>query len=328
MLEIGTPLNTALRTLGEQTQNAAFKKVIHIVLQDVEEGRQFSEALKRHPRFFDKVFVSLIKAGETGGFLQEILDRIVEMQEKRQDLRSQIKSALTYPIILCVIGLLVVVFVIVFILPKFTVFFKGKESILPWTTRMLMVLSDTMRYYWWGYILGGVALVIGLIIIIKSDKGRAMTDLLFVKGPLIARLTNKMYTCDLLRILGHLMSSQVPLVEALEVTRGTIRNRYFRNFVDKIREHVLKGGRFAQPFATYPFILESVKQMVTTGEETGNMSMVMLRLAKFYDGEVDDELKTLAVMIEPIALILLGAVIGMIVASIVLPMFKLAGAMQ
>lgn len=328
MLEIGTPLSQALRALRDQTQNESFKAVIGGLVKDIEEGRQLSEAMKRYPQYFGDVFVSMIKAGEAGGFLQDILDRVVEMQEKRRALIAQIRSALTYPAILSLTGLLVVVFVLVFILPKFTVFFRGKESILPWTTRFLMLASDSLRVYWWAYALTAGASVVGLYLFAKTERGRAVLDLVLVKAPLVARLTNKIYTCDLLRILGHLLSSRVPLVEALEVTRGTIKNRYFRRFIDQIRDHVLQGGRFAQPFATYPFILESVKQMVVTGEETGNLFTVMLRLAKFYDDEVDDELKTIASMIEPAALIVLGAVVGLIVASVVLPMFKLARAVQ
>ena len=145
---------------------------------------------------------------------------------------------------------------------------------------------------------------------------------------LFLKMTNKIYTCQLLQTLGYLMESQVPLLEALEVNRPAVRNRYYRLFVDEIAETVQQGGRFAHPFGTNPYILESVKQMVAAGEEAGNLPKVMLRLAEFYEGEVDRELKGLAAMIEPIALILLGGVIGLIVSSVILPMFKLSQAMM
>lgn len=270
----------------------------------------------------------MVKAGETGGFLKEILDRIVEMQEKRQALISQLRSALTYPAVLCVIGFLVVVFILIFVLPKFTVFFEGKEEILPFTTRSLMILSASIRGYWWIYILSGTGLAVGLKFLKDSKPGQTLLDRFLVSGPLVARVSNKIYTCEMLRMLGHLMASQVPLLEALEVTRGTVRNRYFKNFIDQIKDHVMQGGRFSQPFASYPYILGSVKQMVATGEETGNLPKVMLRLAKFYDGEVDRELKTIASMIEPAALIVLGGVVGLIVSSVILPMFRLAHAIH
>ena len=328
MLEVGTPLTSSLTAIENQTKNPAFKEVIHAMGKDIEEGLQLSDAMRRHPQVFNHVFISMIKAGETGGFLQGILDRLAEMQEKRQALIAQLRSTLTYPAILCLVGLLVVVFVLVGVLPKFTAFFAGKESILPITTRFLMAMSHSLRGYWWVYLISFVGLIVALKLWKESEPGQALIDRFCVSAPMVARLYNKIYTCQLLRTLGHLMSSQVPLLEALEVTQATIRNRYFSRFITQIINHVEKGGRFAQPFTTYPYILDSVKQMVATGEEVGNLPTVMLRLAGFYDTEVDRELKNIASLIEPIALMLLGGVVGVIVASVILPLFKLAHAVH
>ena len=328
MLEVGTPLTSSLTAIENQTKNPAFKEVIHAMGKDIEEGLQLSDAMRRHPQVFNHVFISMIKAGETGGFLQGILDRLAEMQEKRQALIAQLRSTLTYPAILCLVGLLVVIFVLVGVLPKFTTFFAGKESILPITTRFLMAMSHSLRGYWWLYLISFVGLIVALKLWKESEPGQALIDRFCVSAPMVARLYNKIYTCQLLRTLGHLMSSQVPLLEALEVTQATIRNRYFSRFITQIINHVEKGGRFAQPFTTYPYILDSVKQMVATGEEVGNLPTVMLRLAGFYDTEVDRELKNIASLIEPIALMLLGGVVGVIVASVILPLFKLAHAVH
>ena len=328
MLEVGTPLTSSLTAIENQTKNPAFKEVIQAMGRDIEEGLQLSDAMRRHPRVFNNVFISMIKAGETGGFLQKILDRLAEMQEKRQALIAQLRSTLTYPAILCLVGLLVVVFILVGVLPKFATFFAGKESILPITTRFLMAMSHSLRGYWWVYLISTVGLIVALKLWKESEPGQALIDRFCVSAPMVARLYNKIYTCHLLRTLGHLMSSQVPLLEALEVTRATIRNRYFSRFITQIMDHVEKGGRFAQPFTTYPYILDSVKQMVATGEEVGNLPTVMLRLAGFYDTEVDRELKNIASLIEPIALMLLGGVVGVIVASVILPLFRLAHAVH
>jgi len=210
------------------------------------------------------------------------------------------------------------------VLPKFATFFAGKEKILPVSTRFLMVLSASLRGYWWAYILITIGLVIGVKLWKESEPGQTVIDRVCVSGPILSRLYNKIYTCQLLRTLGHLMQSQVPLLEALEVTRSTIKNRYFKLFIDKITDHVEKGGRFAQPFTTYPYVLDSVKQMVATGEEVGNLPRVMLRLAEYYDIEVDRELKNIASLI----LILLGGVVGLIVGSVILPLFRLAHAIH
>jgi type II secretory pathway component PulF len=229
---------------------------------------------------------------------------------------------------LCLVGLGVVIFVLVGVLPKFTSFFAGKEEILPITTRMLMMLSDSLQTYWWGYIVVTLGLIVGIKLWKESVPGQVMVDRICVSGPILSRLYNKIYTCQLLRTLGHLMDSQVPLLEALQVTRSTIKNKYFISFIDKIADHVQRGGRFSQPFTTYPYILDSVKQMVATGEEVGNLPRVMLRLATYYDTEVDRELKNLASLIEPLALILLGGIVGVIVGSVILPLFRLAHAVH
>jgi type II secretory pathway component PulF len=328
MLEVGTSLSVSLKAIGEQTKNRAFKEVILAMHQDIEEGRQLSEAMKRHPSVFDQVFVSMIKAGETGGFLQKILDRLVEMQEKRQALLTQLRSTMTYPAVLCVMSVLVVSFILVVVLPKFTAFFQGKEDLLPVTTRFLMMLSASMKQYGWVYLLSAIGLAVGLKIFKDSEPGKILIDWSSLNVPVMARLCNKIYTCQLLRTLGYLMESQVPLLEALEVNRPVIPNRHYRRFVDQIADSVQQGGRFAQPFAVNPYILDSVKQMVAAGEEAGNLPKVMLRLAQFYDTEVDRELKALASMIEPMALIVMGAVIGLIVSSVILPMFKLSRVMM
>ncbi len=324
MLEIDTPLTVALKSIGDEIQNPAFKAIITDIYQDIEEGRQLSEAMKRHPKIFDNQFISMVKAGEAGGFLKKILDRNAKMREKRQVLISQLRSALTYPMVLCGLGVLVVIFILVGVLPKFTAFFQGKESILPWTTRFLIMTSASLRHYWWIYILACTGLVLGVITWKKSKQGQALADLFFVKGPLISGLANKIYTGEMLRTLGYLLESQVPLIEALKVAQPTIRNQYYRRFVSRIRVTVDQGGQFSQPFAGYPYIPETVKQMVAIGEEVGKLPFVMLRLARFYDIEIEQELKKFAAMIEPVALIIMGGVVGLIVSSIILPLFKLS----
>ncbi len=328
MLEIETPLNLALKAIMDQTENRKFKDVIAAILKDIEDGRTLSYAMKKHPRIFGNVFTSMIEAGESGGFLKDILDRIVEILEKRQALVTQLRSALTYPVILCVVSILVIIFIMVSVLPKFSAFFMGKEAILPATTRFFMALSSLLRTYWWLFSISGIGFMVSLILFKESKKGRDFKDWIAVNFPLVAGLSNRIYTCQFLRTLGHLMESQVPLLEALEVTRGTINNRYFRELINRIIIHVREGGKFSKPFAGYPYAPQSVKQMVSTGEEAGNLSKVMLRLAEFYDAEVEKGLKILSSMIEPFALIVMGAVIGLIVSSIILPLFRLAHVLQ
>ena len=230
MLEIGTPMNSSLKSIAGQTHNPAFKSAILDMLQSVEDGRQLSDAMKQRPRIFSNVYRSMIKAGETVGLLKEILDRLVEMEEKRQALKTQLKSALTYPIVLCAVATVVVIFVLVVVLPKFTSFFAGKESILPWTTQFLMLMSGSFRAYWWAYSISLIGMALGTYFFVRSKPGSIMVDRLVISAPLVSVLSNKIYTCQLLRILGNLIESHVPLLEALEVTRNTIGNRFYRDY--------------------------------------------------------------------------------------------------
>jgi type II secretory pathway component PulF len=328
MLEVGTAITDAIRSLARQTANPAFRAILAQVQDDIEQGREFSTALARHPRVFDGVYVSMVRAGESGGFLHQALTRIAGMQERRMVLLTQIKTALTYPAVLCVMASLVVIFILVAVLPKFTAFFTGKEHILPFSTRFLMAASHSLRTAWWAYLAGLAGIVVGLKLFKASPAGGWIADRLLLRLPLIGPLACKIQTCQLLGTLGHLMESQVPLLEALGMTRAVLRNRFFKALLDQISQHVQKGGRLARAFSDSPYVPESVKQMVTTGEESGNLYPVMLRLSQFYDAEVDRELKTLGALIEPVALVVLGTIIAVIVSSVILPLFRLAHAMQ
>ena len=328
MLEIQMSLRNALENIGNQANNLALKTAVQAVIKEIEEGRQLSEALGHHPDLFKPLYVSMIRAGETGGYLKEILDRIVEIEEKRLALTMEIKTALTYPLFLCVLSVMVVGFIMVAVLPKFVVLFEGKAHILPWTTRFLIAASQSLREYGWVYLIAGIGLAVLLPYVKNSEPGQAVVDRLMVSGPWIAGIANKIYTCELMRTLGSLMASRVPLLEALEVTRTTTGNRHFRKFIEHIALHVQQGGKFSQPLADFPYILPSVKQMVATGEETGNLPKVLLRLAKHYDGEVDRNLKAIAAKIEPMALLVIGGIVGVIVTSVILPIFKLSQALH
>ena len=328
MIEIGTSLTNGLQALADQSRNPAFKEILLAMLKDLQEGRQLSDAMMRYPHVFNRVYVSLAKAGEAGGFLKISLDSIVVMIERRQALITQLRATLTYPVILCVMAVAVVIFVLVGILPKFMVLFEGKERLLPPTTRFLMALSTSLRGYWWAYLTGGAALIFLGAAFLRSPPGQALKDRFLVSTPMVAPTFNKILTCQLLRTLGNLMESHVPLIEALDITRSTFTNRHFAAFVDQIREHVQGGGTLSRIFASNPYVMETVKQMVATGEEVGKLPRVMLRLAEFYDTEIQKDLKIISSLVEPAALIIIGTVVGLLVSSVILPIFRIAGTAQ
>ncbi len=328
MIEIGTSLTGGLQALADQSRNPAFKEILLAMLKDLQEGRQLSDAMMRYPHVFNRVYVSLVKAGEAGGFLKISLDSIVVMIERRQALMTQLRATLTYPLVLCVMAVAVVIFVLVGILPKFMVLFEGKERLLPPTTRLLMVLSASLRGYWWAYLTGAAALIFLGAAFFRSPPGQALKDRFLVSTPLVAPTFNKILTCQLLRTLGNLMESHVPLIEALDITQATFANRHFGAFVAQIREHVHGGGSLSRIFARNPYVMETVKQMVTTGEEVGKLPQVMLRLTEFYDTEIQNDLRIISSLVEPAALIIIGAVVGLLVSSVVLPIFRIASTAQ
>lgn len=326
MLEVGTALTNAVSTLERQTANPILRAVLRELAEDMEGGQSLSASLSRHPTVFDGVFVSMVRAGETGGYLHDALDRVVEMREKREALLAQVRAALTYPIVLAVMSGFVVIFIVTGVLPKFMPMFAGKESILPVSTRMLMAMSQSIRSYWWVWILSLAGLGAGATAALRSPPGQWLRDKLALTLPVVGPLTNKVLTGQLLRTLGHLLESHVALLDALQVTRMTLKNRFYRRLVERVDEVVQGGGRLAQAFQGFAYMPPTVHQMIATGEESGNLYPVMLRLARHYDQEIEQELKRVAALIEPLALIILGAIVGVIVASVILPLFKMAHA--
>jgi type IV pilus assembly protein PilC len=327
MLEVGTSLTDAVAALELQTANPALLSVLREIRRDTESGQSFSIALSRHPEVFDGIFVSMVRAGETGGYLRDALERIVEMREKREALRTQILAALTYPLILAVVAGLVVVFVLTGVLPKFVPLFAGKEAFLPFSTRALLALSDSLVAFWWAWILVVGAACAGVVVFVRSAGGRWLRDRLALSLPVVGTLTNKILTGQLLRTLGHLLESHVTLDDALKVTRMTLPNRFYRQLVDRVEASVESGGRLSQAFQSFTHMPATVRQMIATGEEAGNVYPVMLRLARHYDVEIEEQLRRVASLIEPAALIILGGVVGLVVSSVILPLFKIARAM-
>jgi type IV pilus assembly protein PilC len=326
MLEVGTSLTDAVSALERQTPNLRLRAIMRELGDDMAEGQPFSAGLSRHPAVFDGVFVSMVRAGESGGYLRDALDRIVEMREKKEALLAQVRAALTYPMILTVVSSFVVVFILTGVLPKFMPLFAGKESMLPASTRILMAMSQSLRHFWWAWILGVGGLVAGINVFYRSLPGQWLRDHLAVTLPGVGPLFNKVLTGQLLRTLGHLLESHVALIDALKITHMTLPNRVYRALVDRVGETVEGGGRLSRAFQGFSYMPPTVRQMIATGEESGNLYPVMLRLARQYDQEVEQELKRVASMIEPLALIFLGGIVGLMVASVILPLFKMAHA--
>ena len=324
MIEIGTPLNEGLSSIARQVKNQEFKKTITNIVVDVEAGALLSTAMGKYPQIFSDVYVSLIKAGENSGELKDMLDRAVIVKEKQERFMDTLKKAMTYPLILCCVSVAVVIFLLTFVFPRFAVLFEEIADILPASTKFLLYLSKSIRSSWLlAAILLGIS-VVSIYAILKSTKGKLMIDKLKMSFPMIKHLFIRIYLVQMMRTLGFLMGCNVPLMEALQITRRGVSNLIFVRFIDETATNLEEGRGMSQSFIDSEFIPESAKQIVKTGEETQNIAKVMLRLSDFYENEIEDQMKKFATIIEPVLLIIMGVVVGGIVMSLILPIFKLS----
>jgi len=326
MLETGTNLTTSLAAIASQCTNPRLKRTIEAVHLDVTGGKTFSSALARHPKVFTTVFVSMVRAGELGGFLTEMLNRLHEFQKLKQEIRSKIVTALAYPTVLAVMSLGVVIFMVAYVLPRMTSVFKGKEEILPTITKVVLGVSHGF-VTWWPAIVGGLlGLVIGLVAWRRTAGGRRMFDRLKVSLPLIGPLSRLLYSSRLLRTMGVMLESGIPLLDGVAVTRGTVGNTEYASFLDRVGEKVRQGKTLSDPFSQSRLFTPIVKQMITTAEATGSTGMVMLKMAGHFEEEMTAKLKGLTALLEPAIVVAMGAVVGTIALSLFLPLFKLSSA--
>lgn len=328
LLETGTPLHSALRTLHEQTDHPALAQVIGALLADVLEGKSFSHALGKHPEVFSLTYVNLIAASENGGFMYEVLQQLHDMDERQERLRTTITSALTYPVFLMVFSVAVVVFVLVVVFPKFDDIFKSIHDDLPATTLVLMALSDVLRKYWLPMLGAGGAGVFVLAAWLRKSEGIAVLDRLKVRLPLLKDIFLQIYLVQSLRVMGLSLTHGVSVVDALNACRDIVKNVEFRRFMHQVEAQVNQGKGIAYGFAQGTFVPSLVRQMIATGEEAGNLAMVMNRIAEFYERELEKKVALLSKLAEPIMLLVMGSVVGVIVSALILPIFKISRAVH
>lgn len=326
LLQTGVSLLEALQVMQQQTDQLALAAVIASIAESIQEGKDFSTALAGHPKMFSAPYVSLVGAAEAGGFLPQVLDQLLRMDEKSLELRSNMMTTLSYPAFLIVFSIAVVVFVLVVIFPKFEDLFAPIRHQLPLTTVALMAASALIRDYW-PVLLGGLALTIwSLALWLKSTAGRAVLDRVMISMPLVGDLYIKTNLVRMLGVLGLSLSNGVPITVALKACQGVVENSLFSSFIESVRNHVNEGRGIAAGFQNTPFIPPMVRQMISTGEQTGKLGFVMTRIAAFYEKDINKRIIVISKAIEPIMLLVMGVVVGVIVASLILPIFKLSRA--
>jgi type IV pilus assembly protein PilC len=321
MLDAGLPLVQCLEILGEQEDNRTFRGIIQQTRTDVEQGSSLAEAMRRHPKAFDDLFVNMVAAGEAGGILDIILQRLASYIEKVVKLKSQVKSALIYPASVITIAIGVVWIILRFVIPTFAQLFAGLGSQMPLITRIVVGTSDFLASYSIWVLLALVGIWIFLVRWHKTPRGRRVIDGFLLRIPVIGMLLRKIAVSRFCRTLATLTSSGVPILDGLEITAKTSGNAIIEDAIMAVRKSVEEGKSVSEPLAETKVFPPMVVQMINVGEQTGALDQMLSKIADFYEDEVDVAVGGLLKLIEPLLIAFLGVVIGIIVTSMYLPLY-------
>ncbi len=326
MIDSGLPLVQCLEILAGQQENKTFKDVLFKVKEDVESGSTFADALGKHPKAFDQLYVNLVAAGEVGGILDTILNRLAAYIEKAQKLKKQVKGALVYPTTIIAIAVIVVGVILVFVIPTFAKMFADFGGDLPAPTKIVIALSDFLKKYIILMVIGFFMLSAAFKKYYATPKGQKVIDRLALKAPVFGPLIRKVSVAKFTRTLGTMISSGVPIMDGLEIVAKTAGNKIVEEAIYRVRQAIAEGKTMAEPLAESGVFPPMVVQMISVGEATGAMDAMLNKIADFYDDEVDDAVGALTAMMEPMLMVFLGTTVGGLVIAMYLPIFKLAGA--
>jgi type IV pilus assembly protein PilC len=328
MIGAGLPMVQCLEILGQQMDSAEFRKIIGEIKESVQAGTTLSEALRKHNKIFDELFVNMVEAGETGGALDTILIRLANYREKADALARKVKGALVYPIVVSVVAVSVTVLMLKFIVPVFAKMFSSLGAALPEPTRIVMGVSDFINDYFLVLIGSVIGLIVAFKLITRNKKGRLYWDTFKLKVPGFGNLIRKSSVARFTRTLGTLLSSGVSILEALEITAKTAGNMVIQNAVRKSIIAIAEGDTITGPLRESGVFPPMVIQMISVGEKTGGLDEMLGKIANFYDEEVDAAVSALTSMIEPVVIVVMGGLIGGILIAMYLPMFDIIGQIQ
>jgi type IV pilus assembly protein PilC len=325
MIDAGLPLVQGLEIIATQADNREFRRVLMDVKLRVESGSTFADALSQHPKVFDELFVQLVRAGEIGGMLDTILQRLGAYIEKNEKLKRRVKGAMVYPSIVLVVAVGVTIVLLMFVTPTFEKMFKDFGGAMPAPTQFLIDLSHFMTSYW--YLLFGipVALVAAWRAWVGTSSGRMHWDAFVLKVPVFGPLIRKIAVARFTRTLGTMLSSGVPILDALEIVAKSSGNKVIERGILMVRARIAEGKNIAGPLAETKVFPPMVVQMIGVGEATGAMDQMLAKIADFYDDEVDVAVAALTSMIEPVMMVFLGGVVGGFLVAMYLPIFSIAG---
>ncbi len=329
LVDAGLPLLRGLRVLEKQERNPTLKKILGELALAIEGGSTFSEALAQHPKVFNKLFVNMVKAGELGGVLEVVLKRLAEFSEKAQKIKGKVKSAMFYPVAVLCVATGILILLMTFVIPRFKDVFAGMNIKMPWFTLFVLGVSDAIRHHIL-HVLGGLAVfvIIFLLLIKKTKTGRLVWDKFKLKMPPTGAVISKVSISRFTRTLGTLISSGVPILQALTIVRETAGNVIISNAVGKVHESVKEGETITAPLEASRVFPPMVVSMVDVGEQTGALPEMLLKIADNYDEEVDNAVSAMTSLLEPIMIIFLAVVVGGIVIAMFLPLIAMISQMS
>ena len=334
LIEAGLPLLKSLTVLSKQEENPALKNAISSISDSVSSGSTFSESLSQHPKLFNKLYVNMVRAGELGGVLEVVLDRLAEYMEKANKLKNKIVSAMMYPMIVMFITVAILVFLMVVVVPKFRTMFEGQNLEMPAISKAVFGFSDSMIATKLGIpMIVWIAIVVGILVVsfkawVSTDKGRFSMDGFKLKMPLLGDLQRKSAISRFSRTLGTLVTSGVPILQALKITGDTSGNAVVSGAIDRVHDAVKEGESIVTPMQASHVFPPMVISMVDVGEETGKLPDMLLKIADVYDDEVDNSVDALTSVLEPIMIVFLALVVGTIVFAMFLPLMEMINSMD
>lgn len=326
MIDAGLPLVQCLDILSSQQENKAFKAMLSQIKADVESGSTFADALKKHPRVFDELYVNLVAAGEVGGILDAILNRLAAYIEKAMKLKSQVKGAMVYPVSIVCIAAVVIAGLLIFVIPIFAGMFADFGQALPMPTQIVINMSNFLKKYFLVIIGAGVGAFYGFKRYYATEGGRKVIDELVLKLPVFGDLLRKVAVAKFTRTLGTMITSGVPIMDGLEIVAKTAGNKTVEAAIMKTRESISAGKTISEPLMQSKVFPSMVVQMISVGEATGALDNMLNKIADFYDDEVDAAVEAMTALMEPALMAFLGVTVGGLIIAMYLPIFKLAGA--
>ena len=324
MIRAGINLRASLDGIAEQTEHAGFRRIINSLKSDVESGKQFSDAIARHPKLFNPLYVNMVRASEMSGSFSRMLDRIAQYIAQEIETRKMVISASIYPAVIGTMAIGVTVFLLVFVLPKFYMVFQGKEDVLPWATKFLMGVSELFVANW-PYIVGvSISSAVGLFIFAKTEVGGLFFDKAKLTVPVLKVMFRSLYISRSLQTMGQLINAGVPMLDTIAITGEVSGNRLYQSMWRKVYTSVKQGRKIVAPLQKTRLLPRAVVQMMSAGEESGKLGEVLDEVSGFYTKQLKDQIKAVTALIEPLMIIVMGAIVGFIAMAVILPIFKMS----